>query len=71
MPAVGPGWRWSTAAAGGGEDGAIVVAQVSGASEGDGEAVDVSVGEFRAAMAAAGVVVQHRVRLSLAAAGAE
>ena len=35
------------------------------------EAVDVSVGDFRAAMAAAGVVVQHRVRLSLTAAGEE
>ena len=72
VPAVGPGWRWSTAGAGGGEDGAIVVARKSPARpRATAEAVDVSVGEFRAAMAAAGVVVQHRVRLSLAAAGAE
>ena len=72
VPAVGPGWRWSTAGAGGGEDGAIVVARKSPARpRATAEAVDVSVGEFRAAMAAAGVVVQHRVRLSLAAAGEE
>ena len=74
VPAEGPGWRWSTAAGdGGGGGGAGVVARKStrGSPSATAEAVDVSVGDFRAAMAAAGVVVQHRVRLSLAAAAGE
>ena len=68
VPAEGPGWRWSA----GGEDG-VAVARKSQAARprATAEAVDVSVGDFRAAMAAAGVVVQHRVRLSLTAAGEE
>jgi len=71
VPAEGPGWRWSTAAGDGRGGGSQGVARKStrGSPSATAEAVDVSVGDFRAAMAAAGVVVQHRVRLSLAAAG--
>ena len=65
VPAEGPGWRWSA----GGEDGALK--SQAARPRATAEAVDVSVGDFRAAMAAAGVVVQHRVRLSLTAAGEE
>ena len=72
VPAEGPGWRWSAGGEDGGEDGVAVARKTAAARpRATAEAVDVSVGDFRAAMAAAGVVVQHRVRLSLTAAGEE